>query len=91
MQMTAPSKMKNLTLATMAIAILCACAGPTQRPLVALVQALEQATLFQNRDYPVLNEYRSLLGGLFGRQFGLTREQLQHVFPGAQSQDMGLV
>ncbi|MBU3740166.1 MAG: DUF1501 domain-containing protein, partial [Rhodoferax sp.] len=31
---------------------------------------VEQATLFQNRDYPVLNEYRSLLGGLLARQYG---------------------
>src|SRR5205814_5725212 len=31
-------------------------------------------TLFQDRDYPVLNEYRALLGGLFSRLYGLQGE-----------------
>ncbi len=47
--------------------------------------------LFQNRDYPVLNEYRSLLGGLFARLYGLSPSQLQQVFPGAPARDLGLV
>ena len=49
------------------------------------------ANLFQNRDYPVLNEYRSLLGGLLARQFGLNPGQLAGVFPGAQAKDLGLL
>lgn len=52
---------------------------------------VEQATLFQNRDFPVLNEYRSLLGGLFKRQFGLSPEHLEYVFPGAKAQDLKLL
>ncbi len=36
---------------------------------------LVQNTLFQNRDYPVLNDYRSVLGGLFRTLLGLSREQ----------------
>jgi uncharacterized protein (DUF1501 family) len=47
--------------------------------------------LFQNRDYPVLNEYRSVLGGLLARQFGLSPAQQAAVFPGAQPRDLGLI
>jgi uncharacterized protein (DUF1501 family) len=53
--------------------------------------AVAPASLFQNRDYPVLNEYRSLLGGLFTRLYGLSPAQVQQVFPGAAPRDLGLV
>ncbi|MFT3905992.1 MAG: DUF1501 domain-containing protein [Steroidobacteraceae bacterium] len=53
-------------------------------------QALSAATLFEGRDYPVLNEYRSLLGGLFGRLWGLSPQQLEAVFPAAVPRDLGL-
>jgi uncharacterized protein (DUF1501 family) len=53
--------------------------------------AIAPANLFQNRDYPVLNEYRSVLGGLFARLYGLSRPQVQQVFPGSASRDIGLV
>jgi uncharacterized protein (DUF1501 family) len=50
------------------------------------------ATLFQNRDYAVLNEYRSVLGGIFKRQWGLSDSQLSTVFPGFKgARDWGLV
>ena len=49
------------------------------------------ATLFQNRDYPVLNEYRAVLGGLFGRLYGLSAAQNERVFPGVTAKDVGLV
>ena len=52
---------------------------------------VSQASLFQNRDYPVLNEYRSVLGGLFKSQFGLNAQQLDIVFPGAAPRDLHLV
>ena len=52
---------------------------------------VEQATLFQKRDFPVLNEYRSLLGGLFQRQYGLSANQIDVVFPGAKPSDLGLM
>ena len=52
---------------------------------------VEQAALFQNRDFPVLNEYRAVLGGLLQRQFGLNATQLNNVFPGAAPQDLGLI
>jgi uncharacterized protein (DUF1501 family) len=54
-------------------------------------QMIEAKTLFQNRDLPVLNDYRALLGGLLARQFALSPAQLQTVFPGAKPRDWGLV
>lgn len=52
---------------------------------------VSEANLFQNRDYPVLNEYRSVLGGLFARMYGLTPAQVQQVFPQATVKDLRLV
>ncbi len=52
---------------------------------------VKAATLFQNRDWPVLNEYRSLFGGLFKRMYGLNDAQLATVFPGASARDLALV
>ncbi|WP_017904240.1 DUF1501 domain-containing protein [Pseudomonas asplenii] len=49
------------------------------------------AGLLQNRDYPVLNNYRDLLGGLLGRTWGLSAAQLQVVFPGARPNGLQLV
>ena len=40
-------------------------------------------SLFQNRDYPVLNEYRSVLGFIFARLYGLGTDDLAYIFPGA--------
>jgi uncharacterized protein (DUF1501 family) len=53
--------------------------------------AVDQAHLFQNRDYPVLTDYRSLLGGLFQRMYGLDQSGLQRVFPSVQPHDLALV
>src|SRR5580692_10890009 len=52
---------------------------------------LVAANLNQNRDYPVLNEYRAVLGGLFARMYGLPQTRLQAVFPQAQPMDLALV
>jgi uncharacterized protein (DUF1501 family) len=52
---------------------------------------VSEATLFQNRDYPVLNEYRAVLGGLFAQFYGLDGDRLQKVFPGVKPKDIGLV
>lgn len=52
---------------------------------------VEQASLFQNRDYPVLNEYRAILGGLFARLYGLNAGQVDRIFSGTKSRDVGLV
>lgn len=49
------------------------------------------ANLFQNRDWPVLNDYRALLGGIFARQWGLSSAQLDAVFPGLKPRDFALL
>jgi uncharacterized protein (DUF1501 family) len=52
---------------------------------------LSASSLFQNRDWPVLNEYRAVLGGLFARLYGLNDAALGRIFAGAQRRDLGLV
>ena len=52
--------------------------------------ALEQKTLFQNRDYPVLNEYRAMFGGLLSRMYGFNSGQVETIF-GTKGRDLGLV
>jgi uncharacterized protein (DUF1501 family) len=52
---------------------------------------ITEAGLFQNRDLPVLNEYRAVLGGLFARQFGLAPKDLEQVFPSARARDLNLI
>ncbi len=52
---------------------------------------VESATLFQDRDFPVKNEYRAVLGGLFARQFGLRPAHLDKVFAGVAPRDLKLV
>lgn len=53
--------------------------------------AVNAQSLLQNRDYPVLNNYRDVLAGLMGRMWGLPNSQLQSVFPGAHAKDLQLV
>jgi uncharacterized protein (DUF1501 family) len=50
-----------------------------------------QANLFQNRDFPVLNDYRAVLGGMFQRLYGLSDADLQVVFPGSAPREYGLL
>ena len=50
-----------------------------------------QASLNQNRDYPVLTDYRGLFGGLFQQLYGLDGARLEAVFPQAQPVDLRLV
>jgi uncharacterized protein (DUF1501 family) len=65
--------------------------GAVRGGLVAGEQReITEASLFQNRDLPVLNEYRAVLGGLFARQFGLAARDLETVFPGARPRDLRL-
>ena len=52
---------------------------------------VEQATLFQNRDFQVLNDYRAVLAGLFGRMFGLPGDRVQKIFANAAPKDLALV
>src|SRR4051794_6565150 len=50
-----------------------------------------RGTLFQDRDYPVLNDYRAVLGGLLARVYGLQGDALARIFPGATPKDLALV
>jgi uncharacterized protein (DUF1501 family) len=52
---------------------------------------VEPATLFQDRDYPVLNEYRAVFGGLFRTLWALSADQVQQVFPLSTPVDLRLV
>lgn len=53
--------------------------------------ALSAATLNQNRDLPVLTDYRALIGGLVSRQFGLSANRLATLFPDVRPADLNLV
>src|SRR5665213_4203864 len=50
-----------------------------------------EATLFQNRDWPVLNDYRSLIGGVLQKAYGFNGGQLGTIFPSAQPDDLALI
>ena len=54
-------------------------------------RSLSRATLFQDRDLPVLNDYRAVLGGLFRRLWGLSPERSERVFAQAAPRDLKLV
>jgi uncharacterized protein (DUF1501 family) len=51
----------------------------------------DEAHLFQNRDWPVLTDYRSLLAGLIGRLYGLDQNALRRVFPGNEPANLALI
>ena len=53
--------------------------------------AVNAGSLLQNRDYPVLNNYRDTIGGVFRQVWGLSGSQLQAVFPQARARDLQLV
>jgi len=52
---------------------------------------VEHATLFQNRDYPVLTDYRALFAGLFAHAYGLDQKLIAQVFPGVTAKDLALL
>jgi len=54
-------------------------------------QRLERGTLFQDRDYPVLNDYRALLGGLFRSLWALSPAQSERIFQQTPPLDLSLV
>ena len=51
----------------------------------------DEAHLFQNRDWPVLTDYRSLLAGLVGCLYGLDANALRRVFPGNEPANLSLI
>jgi uncharacterized protein (DUF1501 family) len=54
-------------------------------------QRIERATLFEDRDLPVLNDYRGVIGGLLRPMWGLSTAQLEQIFPAVEALDLGLV
>jgi len=48
-------------------------------------QPVTEKSLLENRDFPVLNEYRSILASVLGRHFGMDRSALTRIFPGAET------
>jgi uncharacterized protein (DUF1501 family) len=54
-------------------------------------QRVERSTLFQDRDFPVLNDYRAVLGGLFRSLWGLSANQSAQIFRQVAPVDMKLV
>jgi uncharacterized protein (DUF1501 family) len=52
---------------------------------------VEQATLFQNRDFPVLTDYRGLFGGLFKSMYGFDNTLLQKIFSAVAPIDLSIV
>jgi uncharacterized protein (DUF1501 family) len=52
---------------------------------------VDEAHLYQNRDFPVLNDYRSVLAHLFGRMYGLDEARIERVLPGGSPQNFGLI
>lgn len=59
--------------------------------IVGEQRPVSRATLFQDRDYPVLNDYRAVLGGLFRSLWGLSSEQSTRVFQQVAPVDLKLV
>jgi len=51
---------------------------------------IEQANLFQNRDYPVLTDCRAMFAGLFQRIFALDAAAIARIFPGVRPLELGL-
>jgi uncharacterized protein (DUF1501 family) len=54
-------------------------------------QRVERSTLFQDRDFPVLNDYRAVLGGLFRTLWGLSMDQSGRIFQQVAPVDLKLV
>jgi uncharacterized protein (DUF1501 family) len=53
--------------------------------------ALNDNNLYQNRDLPILNDYRAVVANLAKRMYGMSAEQIQIVFPSVVSEDFELI
>ncbi len=53
--------------------------------------AVTRRNLFQDRDFPVLNDYRGVLGGLMRGLWGLSATRMAQIFPGAAPVDLRLL
>jgi uncharacterized protein (DUF1501 family) len=52
---------------------------------------VEQPKLFQNRDYPVMTDYRGFFAGLFQRMYGLETPGIERIFAAVKPVDLGIV
>jgi uncharacterized protein (DUF1501 family) len=52
---------------------------------------LREANLHENRDLPVLNDGRAVIGGLLRRLYGLQPAAVQRIFPESAPADLGLL
>jgi uncharacterized protein (DUF1501 family) len=52
---------------------------------------VEQPKLFQNRDYPIMTDYRSFFAGLFQRMYGLEKPSIEKIFASVHPADLGIV
>jgi uncharacterized protein (DUF1501 family) len=52
---------------------------------------VSQATLFQNRDYPVLTDYRAFFAGLIQQVYGLQPASLDRIFASVKPKNLSLV
>ena len=52
---------------------------------------VQQSTLLQDRDFPVLNNYRSLLAGMYMRLWDLSHAQVDKIFPETRAADLRLI
>jgi uncharacterized protein (DUF1501 family) len=52
---------------------------------------VEQPKLFQNRDYPIMTDYRSFFAGLFQRMYGLSPPSIEKIFASVHPTDLGIV
>jgi uncharacterized protein (DUF1501 family) len=53
--------------------------------------AVNRAALLQDRDFPVLNDYRAVLGGMFRTLWGLSPDQSGQIFRQVSPKDLKLV
>ena len=53
--------------------------------------AVDEAHLYQGRDFPVLNDYRSVLAHLFARVYDLDAARIDRILPGAKPQNYALI
>lgn len=51
---------------------------------------INPGNLFQDRDYPVLNNYRSILAGIMQPMWGLSTNSMARIFPDAKLAKLGL-
>ena len=54
-------------------------------------RAVDRAALLQDRDFPVLNDYRAVLGGMFRTLWRLSPDQSGRIFPQVPPKDLKLV